>query len=50
MSWIVNDSANSCNLVLTTKKNITNEILNTSEDQGKTDLDTQSTTNMYSGY
>ena len=43
MSWIVNDSVNTCNLIPTTKKNKTKEKLITSEDQGKTD--TQLTTN-----
>ena len=42
MSWIVNDSVNTCNLVPTTKKNKTKEILNTSDGQGETE--TQSTT------
>ena len=44
MSWIVNDSVNTCNLVPTVKENITKEILKNSEGYSKTD--TQSTTDI----
>ena len=44
MSWIVNDSVNTCNLVPTVKENITQEILKTSQGDSKTD--TQSTTDI----
>ena len=44
MSWIVNDSVNTCNLVPTVKENTTKEILKTSEGHSKTD--TQSTTDI----
>ena len=44
MSWIVNDSVNTCNLVSTVKENTTKEILKNSEGHSKTD--TQSTTDI----